>query len=138
MKLDLIESLDKKGILTKCKPTIRDVLEIEVGCDGVLVLSTTTPTGVGIQKGFNSVNGKVKIYDYDLLQGISRVTFTRSDGVVFDCGEIHRNSRFIHTKSSVEELVISLAIAHFEQEKKIEELEDKIENLASRYGISII
>ena len=54
------------------------------------------------------------------------------------CGEIHRNGRFIHTKSSVEELVISLAVAHFEQEKKIEELSKQITEIATRYGISII
>lgn len=138
MKLDLIESLDKKGIFTKCKPVIRDRLQIDVGCDGVLMLAVVTPTGVGVQKSFKSIDGVVRINDCDLLQGINHVTFVRSDGVNFECGEIHRNGRFIHTKSSVEELVISLAVAHFEQEKKIEELSKQITEIATRYGISII
>ena len=138
MKLDLIESLNKTGIFTKCNQVIRDKLEIEVGCDGVLTLSFTNFEGTRKQQAFKSVNGIVTINDYDISQGKNSVSFTRSDGVVFECGEIHRNSRFIHTKSSAEELVVSLALAHFEQEKKIEELSEKIEKIASRYGISII
>lgn len=138
MKLDLIESLNKTGIFTKCKQVIRDKLEIEVGCDGVLTLSSTNFEGTRKQQAFKSVNGIVTLNDYDISQGTNSVSFTRSDGVVFACGEIHRNSRFIHTKSSAEELIISLALAHFEQEKKIEELSEKIEKIASRYGISII
>lgn len=138
MKLDLIESLNKTGIFTKCKPVIKDKLEIEVGCDGVLTLSFTNFEGTRKQQAFKSVNGIVTINDYDISQGKNSVSFTRSDGVVFECGEIHRNSRFIHTKSSTEELIVSLALAHFEQEKKIEELSEKIEKIASRYGISII
>lgn len=138
MKLDLIESLNKTGIFTKCKPVIKDKLEIEVGCDGVLTLSFTNFEGTRKQQAFKSVNGIVTINDYDISQGKNSVSFTRSDGVVFECGEIHRNSRFIHTKSSAEELIVSLALAHFEQEKKIEELSEKIEKIASRYGISII
>ena len=138
MKLDLIESLNKTGIFTKCNQVIRDKLEIEVGCDGVLTLSFTNFEGARKQQAFKSVNGIVTINDYDISQGKNSVSFTRSDGVVFECGEIHRNSRFIHTKSSAEELIISLALAHFEQEKKIEELSEKIEKIASRYGISII
>lgn len=138
MKLDLIESLNKTGIFTKCKQVIRDKLEIEVGCDGVLTLSFTNFEGTRKQQAFKSVNGIVTINDYDISQGKNSVSFTRSDGVVFECGEIHRNSRFIHTKSSAEELIVSLALAHFEQEKKIEELSEKIEKIASRYGISII
>lgn len=138
MKLDLIESLNKTGIFTKCNQVIRDKLEIEVGCDGVLTLSFTNFEGTRKQQAFKSVNGIVTINDYDISQGKNSVSFTRSDGVVFECGEIHRNSRFIHTKSSTEELIISLALAHFEQEKKIEELSEKIEKIASRYGISII
>lgn len=138
MKLDLIESLNKTGIFTKCKSIIKDKLEINVGCDGIMILSTTKCDGSSAQRSFKSANGVVTIYDYDLNQGSNRVTFERSDGVKFNCGEIHRNSRFIHTKSSTEELIISLALAHFEQEKKIEELSEKIEKIASRYGISII
>jgi predicted small metal-binding protein len=138
MKLDLIESLNKTGIFTKCNQVIRDKLEIEVGCDGVLTLSFTNFEGTRKQQAFKSVNGIVTINDYDISQGKNSVSFTRSDGVVFECGEIHRNSRFIHTKSSAEELIVSLALAHFEQEKKIEELSEKIEKIASRYGISII
>jgi predicted small metal-binding protein len=138
MKLDLIESLNKTGIFTKCKQVIRDKLEIEVGCDGVLTLSSTNFEGARKQQAFKSVNGIVTLNDYDISQGTNSVSFTRSDGVVFECGEIHRNSRFIHTKSSTEELIVSLALAHFEQEKKIEELSEKIEKIASRYGISII
>ena len=138
MKLDLIESLNKTGIFTKCNQVIRDKLEIEVGCDGVLTLSFTNFEGARKQQAFKSVNGIVTINDYDISQGKNSVSFIRSDGVVFECGEIHRNSRFIHTKSSAEELIISLALAHFEQEKKIEELSEKIEKIASRYGISII
>ncbi len=138
MKLDLIESLGNRGIITQCKAVLKDKLEICVECEGVLVLTATMPSGTVIQRGFKSAGGVVIINDYDIVQGISRVEFTRSDGTSFNCGEIHRSGRFIHTKSNADELIVFLAIGYIEQEKRLDELKKEISEIKTRYGISII
>jgi hypothetical protein len=138
MKLNLIESLGNRGIMTECKPILKEKLEIDVGCAGVIVLFTTTPSGNVIRRGFNSSGTVVTINDCDIMQGISRIEFVRCDGVTFSCGEIHRNGRFIHTKSNADELIVALTVGFLEQEKKIEKQSKEISDIKSRYGISII
>lgn len=138
MKLNLIESLGKRGIITECKTLIKEHNEIDVGSEGVLALSATTPTGTVVKKGFKTNEGVVTINDYDIIQGISRIEFTRRDGVVFTCGELHRNGRFVHFKSNADELIVALSVAYLVQEKQIEKLSQEITEIKTRYGISII
>ena len=138
MKLNLIDSFVACGVLTDLKPLVKEYNEIEVPCDGVLVLTTIMPNGTGNQKGFKSRNGIVTINDHEIVQGTSRVEFTRHDGASFKCGEIHRNGRFVHYKSNSDELLISLAVAYLEQQNQIKNLSKEISELKTRYGISII
>lgn len=138
MKLNLIESLGNRGVITGGKPFLRDKLVIEVPCAGVLTLSAVLPNGTSTQRGFKTNNGTVTIDDYDICQGTSRVHFNRGDGVDFDCGELSRNSRFINFKSNSDELVVALAIAYAKQEEELKNLKKDLSDIKTRYGISII
>lgn len=138
MKVNLIESLGNRGIITQEKSVINGPVEFVIGCDGVLVLIVITQYGSAMKKAFNTVGGKAIVNDFDIMQGPSRVEFTRSDGVTFNCGELHRNGRFLKAKSNADDIIVSLAIGYIEQEKRIEELKKEMSDIKTRYGISII
>jgi hypothetical protein len=138
LKLNLIESLGKRGVLTQCKAVLKDKLEVEVEDEGIFAIVSSVPSGDVIRKEFKSTSGVVIINDTDIVHGVSHVEFVRADGVVFNCGELHRNGRFIHTKSNADELVVFLALGYLDQEKTIEGLKNEIIEIKTRYGISII
>lgn len=138
MKVNLIESLGNRGIITLNGSVINGPVEFDVGCDGVIVLIATMTHGTVLKKSFNTRGGKAIVNDFDIVQGPCRVEFTRSDGVTFNCGELHRNGRFIHAKSNSDEFIVSLAMRYVEQEQEIETLKKEVSEIKNRYGISII
>ena len=139
MKLNLLDAVGNIGVITECKPLVRDKIEIDVGCEGVLCLSTTDSIScMTKQKAYKTNSGKVVINDYDMPQGTSRIEFSKHDGKKYDFGQIQRNGRFIQVVNSLDKLTVALALAYNEQGDKLKELEAEIKTIKKQYGISIM
>lgn len=139
MKLNLLHSVGDIGIITDYNSLVRDKIEIEVGCDGILCVSNTDTLSCATkQKTYNSKSGKVVIEDFDLPQGTNRVVFTRSDGAKYNCGQIQRNGRFIQIVNPLDKLTVALALAYNEQGEKLTRVEEELKTIKQQYGICIM
>ncbi len=139
MKLNLLDAVGSIGIITECKPLIRDKMTFEIGCEGVLSLSSTDSVScVARQKAFKTNSGSIVIDDYEIPQGTSRVEFLSEDGQRYECGQIQRNGRFIQVNNPLDKLSVALALAYNEQNKRLNEIEKALKTIISQYGISIM
>ena len=138
LKLNLLESAGRHGVFTDHTPILKDELKICAPCEGTILLHNVAPSGSALQKGFPTKDKVVSIGDFEILQGITRVEFVRDDGVIFDCGELQRNGRFVHVKSKADELIVDLFADHVSLVDKVKAMEAEITEIKTRYGITII
>ncbi len=139
MKLNLLDAVGSIGVITECEPLVRDKIEIEVGYEGVLCVSSTDIVScMSKQKAYKTNSGKVVINDYDMPQGTSRIEFSKHGGKKYDCGQIQRNGRFIQVVNPLDKLTVALALAYNEQGDKLKKLEEEIKTTKKQYGISIM
>lgn len=129
MRLQLLKSLGNYGVLLDWKNFLPDAVDIQVDIEGALTIGNKT---------YPVVNGKVHLLEYQIISGPNRVSFVDKDGVVYECGCIHKSTRFINIVNPVDKLAVENALATEKLARRVEELEKAVKTIKEQYGITII
>lgn len=129
MKIVLLKNIGKHGVILDWKKLLRDTVEFDIEESGVLTV------GARLHR---AVNGHIVFPEYDILLGTNKVTFTASDGTVYECGKISRSGRFIEVVNPVDELTVNIALAYERQAGEISELRARLEEIQTERGIKIV
>ena len=129
MKIQLLESLGNYGVILDWKKFLPEIISIEIEREGVLTIGP---------KSYPVINGKVQLLEYQILPGPNKVTFIDKSGITYECGCIHKNTRFINIENPVDKLAVQLALTCEELYKQVKELKAEVKTIREQYGITII
>lgn len=129
MNITLMKHLGNFGVVTGWNKVLRDGLKIDAGESGIVTIG---------DKSKQTEGGVVYFYEWEIVLGTKKIEFTSEDGVIYHCGEITRNGRFIEVKNDLNELVCALAVAYEKQAEEIESLRAEIAEKEKQRTIKIL
>ena len=131
MKITLLKYMGRIGVITEYRPLIPSKISVEI--DG----EREGKINVGC-KGYQVKDGIATISEWDVLAGENKVTFTDSNGQIYDCGKLWRNGSFIEIRDDIRSVVVKGVLATEAQAKEISRLQEEINIIKKQYGISIV
>ena len=134
MKIQLLKSIDKIGIILDLEKIMRDAIEVRCEEDGTLILSCAN---MG-ERAFPIKNGNARIFDIYVAQGPNKVSFVDSKGVNYNLGVLYKNNRFLTVQNPLDEITVKLALGLEAEKVRADKLEKRFEALEKEFGINVL
>ena len=134
MTIKLLKSLGNAGVIVEVEKVIHDTVEVKCDEDGTLIL---TSSGIG-ERTFKVKSGKVRLYDWEIPQGPSKVRFVSADGINYTLGILSKNNRFLSVQNPVDDLVVKLALGLEKERERNDKYAERLRVLEKEFGINVL
>ena len=134
MVIKLLKSLGNTGVIVEVEKVIHDTVEVKCDENGALIISTA---GMG-ERSFKIKGGKMRLYDWEIPQGPSKVKFVDTAGVCYTLGTLVKNNRFLSVQNPTDDLVVKLALGLEEERERNDKNAERIRALEKEFGINVL